>query len=70
LIEAQRKAADLAGAAFWDARHAMGGEGSIIRWAKRGLAQPDHVHLTGAGYLALADKFYEEIERQMPGVGL
>jgi lysophospholipase L1-like esterase len=69
LIEAQRRAAVLAGAAFWDARSAMGGEGAIIRWAKRGLAQADHVHLTGAGYLTLADKFYEELERQMAGVG-
>jgi lysophospholipase L1-like esterase len=69
LIEAQWKAAVLAGAAFWDSRTAMGGEGSIIHWAKCGLAQADHVHLTGAGYLTLADKFYEELDRQVTGVG-
>jgi lysophospholipase L1-like esterase len=70
LIEAQRKAATVAGAAFWDSRSAMGGPGSIGRWANRGLAQADRVHLTRAGYLILADRLYEELERQMKGVQL
>lgn len=54
LIRALREAARETGCAFWDARAAMGGDGSISRWASRGLAQRDLVHLTGKGYGELA----------------
>ena len=51
LIRAQKKAALRTGAAFWDAHDAMGGESSVIRWAKLKppLAQKDFVHLTYDG---------------------
>ncbi len=63
LITAQRLAAQAAGAAFWNLSQAMGGAGSIARWAVRSppLAQPDHVHLTRAGYLLVADALYTEL---------
>jgi len=48
---AQRDAAKKAGAGFWDSFDAMGGNGSIVKWAEKKppLAQPDYVHFTYAG---------------------
>jgi lysophospholipase L1-like esterase len=65
LVTAQRLAAFEAGAAFWDLFEAMGGSGSIERWATRRdhFAQPDRVHLTRAGYRAVADALYRELRR-------
>jgi lysophospholipase L1-like esterase len=50
VIEVQRSAALAHGCAFWDWRARMGGAGSVTEWNKAGLGQPDHVHMTGAGY--------------------
>jgi lysophospholipase L1-like esterase len=63
LVEAQRQAAFEAGAAFYDLFNAMGGPGSIARWAtqSQALAQPDRVHLTTAGYRLVADWLYSEL---------
>ncbi len=63
LVEAQRQAAFEAGAAFYDLFKAMGGSGSIERWATQPqpLAQPDRVHLTTAGYRLVADWLYSEL---------
>ena len=60
LVEAQRQAAFEAGAAFYDLFNAMGGSGSIERWATQPerLAQPDRVHLRSAGYRLVADWLY------------
>lgn len=56
IINAQRIAAELAGAAFWDARKAMGGQSSIVKWFNMNppLAKPDYVHLTDQGADSLA----------------
>jgi lysophospholipase L1-like esterase len=64
LVDTQREAALASGAAFCDLYHAMGGAGSINRWAAPALslAQPDHVHLTKAGYHLVADALYRAIE--------
>lgn len=63
VVEAQRQAALANGAAFWDLRRAMGGAGSINRWAMQRptLAQADRVHLTPAGYRLVADALYAEL---------
>ena len=63
LVKAQRQAAFEAGAAFFDLFHAMGGAGSIERWATlpAPLAQPDRVHLTAAGYRLVAGWLYKEL---------
>ncbi len=63
LVEAQRQAAFEAGAAFYDLFNAMGGSGSIDRWATQPqpLAQPDRVHLTSAGYRLAADWLYSQL---------
>lgn len=49
------------GCAFWDAREAMGGYGSIRQWRRAGLAQRDLVHLTGRGYERLGDLFCDQL---------
>jgi alginate O-acetyltransferase complex protein AlgI len=51
IINAQRQATRQAGEAFWDSYRSMGGESSIIKWAKKNppLAQKDFVHLTYPG---------------------
>jgi lysophospholipase L1-like esterase len=63
LVEAQRRAAFSSGAAFYDLFNAMGGAGSIARWAtlREPLAQSDRVHLTSAGYRLVADWLYAEL---------
>jgi lysophospholipase L1-like esterase len=65
LVAAERQAAAQAGAAFFDLFHAMGGAGTMARWAslRPPLAQPDHVHLTQAGYRLVAGWFYEALMR-------
>lgn len=61
LLEAQRRAAILAGAAFWSEYDAMGGDGSMNVWVARGLGRFDHVHLTAVGYGKLAGLFYADL---------
>jgi len=61
LVSAERRAAIANNAAFWSAFDAMGGAGSMQKWARLGLAQPDRVHLTAAGYAKLAGMFYEDL---------
>ncbi|HTG17309.1 MAG TPA: GDSL-type esterase/lipase family protein [Blastocatellia bacterium] len=63
LVEAQRQGAFEVGAAFYDLFKAMGGPGSIQRWATEPelLAQPDRVHLKTAGYRLVADWLYAEL---------
>lgn len=59
--EALRGAARDAGCAFWDARAAMGGEGSIARWVSAGLARRDQVHLAESGYRTLARALFQAL---------
>ena len=49
------------GCAFWDARRAMGGLGSILKWRRAGLAQADLVHLNGPGYQRLGDQMADAL---------
>ena len=51
IIDAQQRATNFAGAAFWDSYRSMGGDSSIIRWSEKNppLAQKDYVHLTYQG---------------------
>ena len=61
IIPTLREACLATGCAFWDARQAMGGSGALLRWQRAGLAQPDLVHLNGAGYERLGDKTADAI---------
>lgn len=54
VVDAQRRAALGAGCAFFDTFEAMGGQGSMRRWARRGLAAADRRHLREPGAEALA----------------
>ncbi len=56
ILNAQRDVCSTTGkCAFWDWRARQGGLGAMNRWVSAGYAQPDHTHLTGTGYRALAD---------------
>lgn len=57
VVEAQRRAADEAGCAFFDQLAAMGGAGAIKQWARSSppRARRDLVHLNRAGYAEVAD---------------
>ncbi|MBL8111574.1 MAG: hypothetical protein JNK60_01725 [Acidobacteria bacterium] len=54
VVEAQRRAAGRAGFVFLDLRAEMGGRRSILSWQASGLARPDLVHFSAAGYSELA----------------
>ena len=56
-VNAQFRAAALAsGAAYWDTRAAMGGNLSIRRFARAGLAEADMVHFRKDGGIALGER--------------
>ncbi|MCC6811825.1 MAG: hypothetical protein IT381_30630 [Deltaproteobacteria bacterium] len=63
VIAALRQIAEREGCAFWSARAAMGGKGSIQQWLDRDppQAHSDHVHLNEAGYAALAQALMKEL---------
>lgn len=62
VIAAMRGACADAGCAFWNAKAAMGGEGSIQKWRRQHLAQRDLVHLTVGGYQKLADLMLKALD--------
>ncbi|MBI2898313.1 MAG: hypothetical protein HYY06_32485 [Deltaproteobacteria bacterium] len=57
VVTAARQAALQSGCAFWNTFAAMGGRGTMRRWAAASppLAGRDHVHLTSGGYHLIAD---------------
>jgi lysophospholipase L1-like esterase len=61
--EAQRQVADELGCAFFDTIAAMGGPGSLHKWAygSPALARKDRVHLTPRGYELLGDAMTEAL---------
>jgi lysophospholipase L1-like esterase len=65
IIETQKRVAEAAGCAFYDQAAAMGGDGSIARWAAEQppRAGRDRVHLTRTGYADLAGMFVGDLLR-------
>jgi lysophospholipase L1-like esterase len=61
IISAMREVCSTQNCAYWDWSERQGGFGSMQRWVAAGYAQPDHTHLTGTGYRALADALYADI---------
>jgi len=63
IINAQRNASTKSGAIFWDARTAMGGRSSIIKWFGMNppLAKKDYVHLSDQGADTLARLMISEL---------
>ncbi|MBQ1842052.1 MAG: hypothetical protein II130_03630, partial [Bacteroidales bacterium] len=51
MIDSLRSAALDSGAAYWDLYSVMGGENSMVRWAKHSpaYAGPDYIHFTQKG---------------------
>jgi len=64
IVAAEREAALANGCAFWDWRGKMGGKGSMQSWYLAGLAQYDHVHLTGSGYTLTAGALFRDTMAQ------
>jgi lysophospholipase L1-like esterase len=63
LVEEQRRVALELGCAYFDTYRAMGGKGSMPLWVKRGLAQADLTHPSGAGAERLANWIYGALMR-------
>jgi lysophospholipase L1-like esterase len=61
VIVAQEKAAEENGCAFWDMRERMGGPGSMLEWARAGLAGKDYVHFNSKGYRHLAEALFSDL---------
>lgn len=49
------------GAGYWDWAGAMGGRCSVDKWARKGLAAKDRVHLTNKGYDRSASMFVSQL---------
>jgi lysophospholipase L1-like esterase len=65
MVNVQRKVAQAAGCAFWSAFDAMGGSGSIVRWAsyKSPLAWADLLHLSGTGLEIIGNLLSDAIQQ-------
>ncbi|MEO1270318.1 MAG: hypothetical protein AAFX99_19690, partial [Myxococcota bacterium] len=63
LVAVEREVAMEMGCAFWDTFSAMGGAGSIDRWAREEPPRggPDRVHLTVEGYRWVAQQGFEAL---------
>jgi hypothetical protein len=57
VVKQLREVATETGIAFWDFREAMGGDGSIIGFTKRGLTGEDHIHFGPEGSRLMGDRF-------------
>jgi hypothetical protein len=61
LVESQQKVAAEAGVGFWNTFEAMGGDGAMASWVKKGLAGSDLTHPSPAGGEILGDLLYTAI---------
>jgi lysophospholipase L1-like esterase len=56
VVKQMREVAAETSVAFWDFREAMGGDGSIIGFTKRGLTGEDHIHFGPEGSRLMGDR--------------
>src|SRR5690606_40478118 len=61
LVECQKKVAGEAGVGFWNTFEAMGGEGTMATWVRKGLAGSDLTHPSPHGGEILGDLLYKAI---------
>jgi lysophospholipase L1-like esterase len=61
LVEAQKKVALEAQVGFWNTYEAMGGEGSMATWVRKGLAGSDLTHPSPQGGEILGDLLYKAV---------
>ena len=57
VVKQMREVAAATGSAWWDFREAMGGDGSIIGFTRRGLTGEDHIHFGPEGSHLMGDRF-------------
>ena len=62
IVDGQRAAAFEVGCAFYDTYSAMGGELSMVRWMRRGLASSDLTHPSPEGGAVLAEGLFRALE--------
>lgn len=61
LVEVQKNVATKTGVAFWDLFAAMGGKGSMEKWAKDKLTTADMTHLSAEGYKKVAKLLFDAL---------
>lgn len=61
LVASQKNAAKDTGVAFWNTFEAMGGEGSMATWVKKGLAGGDLTHPSPQGAEVIGDLLYKSL---------
>lgn len=61
LVECQKKVAGEAGVGFWNTYEAMGGEGAMANWVKKGLAGSDLTHPSPQGGEIIGDLLYKAL---------
>jgi len=71
MVSEQRAIAEKTGITFWNTFDAMGGEGSMIEFVKKKLANSDYTHINYSGGKILGEKLatslIEAIEQYYPG---
>lgn len=63
MVEAQRRAAEAHGCAFWDAYAWMGGKGASAGWYKKGLIVKDFQHPTTEGAALIGGALFEGLTK-------
>lgn len=61
LVDAQKKVAAEAGVGFWNTFEAMGGEGAMASWVRKGLAGSDLTHPSPQGGEILGDLLFKAL---------
>jgi len=61
IVACQRNVAKDAGVAFWDTFTAMGGEGTMATWVRKGLAGSDLTHPSWQGAEIIGDLLYKAL---------
>ncbi len=64
LGDEQRALAEECGAAFWDARAAMGEKGGMEAFVKRGHAAADHIHMSHKGGRVVGQLFFDALMKR------
>ncbi len=67
LVASQRTVAQAAGVAFWNTFEAMGGEGTMATWVKKGLAGSDLTHPSPQGAEIVGDLLYRALAAGFQG---
>jgi lysophospholipase L1-like esterase len=62
IVAAQQNVAKTTGVAFWNTYEAMGGEGSMAKWMRKGLGGGDLTHPTPAGAEVIGDLFFRSLQ--------